>query len=74
MKIYKFFYLRRIAISVGAFAATFAAAVSAETAPGPISNVPLAMQGGAKPNLMIMLDSSGSMDTNVADTDPVQTR
>ncbi|WP_250464205.1 PilC/PilY family type IV pilus protein [Microbulbifer litoralis] len=59
---YKKSRLRCLAFVLGAFGYTFSTLVSAETAPGPISNVPLATQGGAKPNLMILLDSSGSMD------------
>ncbi|MFV8784179.1 pilus assembly protein [Microbulbifer sp. SA54] len=74
MKINKYFSVRRIRNVLSVFFTVFSTAISAETAPGPISSVPLAMQGGAKPNLMIMLDSSGSMGTNVPDTDPVQTR
>lgn len=54
---------RKLALAASACAYTLATLASA--APGPISDVPLATQGGLPPNLMIMLDSSGSMDTRL---------
>ncbi|WP_237068693.1 PilC/PilY family type IV pilus protein [Microbulbifer guangxiensis] len=48
--------------SVGSsFFLSVAMTASVQAAPGPIADVPLVTQGGAKPNLMILLDSSGSM-------------
>ncbi|WP_193166332.1 PilC/PilY family type IV pilus protein [Microbulbifer hainanensis] len=53
--------IRGLSLVVGSFALSSSILVSAETAPGAVADVPLVTQGGAKPNLMIMLDSSGSM-------------
>lgn len=62
------FSLRKLPAVVGSFGLSLSMLATADTAPGPIAKVPLATQGGARPNLMIMLDSSGSMDYNVPGT------
>ena len=60
--------LRQLMAAFLSGAVCLSTVVSADTAPGTISEVPLVTQGGAKPNLMIMLDSSGSMGNNVPGT------
>ncbi|WP_299944317.1 PilC/PilY family type IV pilus protein [uncultured Microbulbifer sp.] len=56
--IQKYFALRPLG---AAFFFTLAASVSA--APGELSDVPLYSRGSAQPNIMFVLDSSGSMNT-----------
>ncbi|MCW8127497.1 PilC/PilY family type IV pilus protein [Microbulbifer halophilus] len=52
--------LRALLYGVFGFSTTFATCISAE--PITLSNAPLQASGKAQPNLMILLDSSGSMD------------
>ncbi|MFD1217980.1 PilC/PilY family type IV pilus protein [Microbulbifer celer] len=48
---------------IAAFSLTLATSVSA--APGELSDVPLYTRGGAEPNIMFVLDSSGSMQGEI---------
>ncbi|WP_323847376.1 PilC/PilY family type IV pilus protein [Microbulbifer magnicolonia] len=73
MKNFHRFPLQKAAVVMVSCGLGVATLASAETAPGPISSVPLATQGGAKPNLMIMLDSSGSMSTELPNSDDERT-
>lgn len=66
---------RRLKVSLGAafaFSYTLSASVSADSLG--LSNTPLQATGSTKPNLMIVLDSSGSMDTKLCHGNGCDTR